>query len=398
MTGRKAALRRRLSRVPGLLQLVRLTMGTIRICMRYRVTGLAAEAGFFALLSLPPLVFGLLGAVGYLGKWIGPNTVHRVTVNIESYASQFLTEESLRQVLMPTINSALSAGRPDVISVGFLLSLWSGSRALNVMIDTVSIMYGQGGKRGIVQTRVLSLSLYFGGLAFGAIVIPLIVIGPDLLSSWLPTGLQFLMTFYWPLVGGLTILSLATFFYIATPARTPWARDLPGATLTLVIWVIASMALRWFLGRSVGDHSTSIYGPLAATIVVLTWLYFLGIAVLIGAGLNAASVRLWPPPERPRVRDRAKEWIGDLTPRLTDRDDASGESSDEPSREPEPCADDEPASAAEGREPAREAAGDEASVIRAQKSEADEASVIPATESDESDTDAARLASRQTIS
>ena len=46
----------------------RLTKETTAICFRYRVTGLAAEAGFFALLSLPPLVLGLVGSIGYVGK------------------------------------------------------------------------------------------------------------------------------------------------------------------------------------------------------------------------------------------------------------------------------------------------------------------------------------------
>lgn len=317
--GVKSALRRELSRVPGLLGLARLAAGTFRVCMKHRVTGLAAEAGFFALLSLPPLIFGLLGAVGYLGHWLGPDIVSQVTANIEHYASGFLTEQSLREVIMPTINSALSAGRPDVVSVGFLLSLWSGSRALNVMLDTVSIMYGHGGHRGVVQARLLSLSLYFAGLGFGALVVPLIVIGPDILTGWLPPGLRFLMVFYWPLVGGLTILTLATFFHIATPGRLPWLRHLPGGVLTLAIWVVASMMLRWFLGRSVGDHSASIYGPLAAAIVVMTWLYFLGIAVLIGAALNSASVRLWRAPERTPVRERAIEWIGDGVTKLREQ-------------------------------------------------------------------------------
>ena len=312
----RATLKLGLSQIPGALALARLTMGTIRICMRNRVTGLAAESGFFAVLSLPPLIFGLLGAVGYLGKWLGPDTVNQVTINIQTYASQFLTEESLRDVLVPTIESALNAGRPDVISVGFLLSLWSGSRALNVTIDTVSIMYGQGGHRGIIGTRLLSLSLYLGGLVVGAVVFPLILIGPDLLTGWLPPGLRFLMIFYWPLVAGLTILSLATLFFIATPSRSPWVRDIPGAALTLVIWVLSSMMLRWFLGRSIGDNSTSIYGPLAAAIVVLTWMYFIGIAVLIGAAMNAASVRLWPPPEKERVGERATRWVQDSVTRI----------------------------------------------------------------------------------
>ncbi|GAB3584451.1 YihY/virulence factor BrkB family protein [Calidifontibacter terrae] len=310
-------LRRALGRVRGAPSLARLIRETIRVCMQYRVTGLAAEAGFFALLSFPPLIFGLLGGVGYLSGWLGENAVVRVTTGIEEYASRFLTEDSLREVLMPTISDALHGGRPDVISIGFVLSLWSGSRAVNVMIDTVAIMYGQGGHRGIVRTRVMSLSLYFVSLIFAAIVVPLIVIGPQLLSDWLPDRLTVLMVFYWPLVGGLTILGFATFFYLATPRKTPWVRDLPGAVLTLVIWVLAAMGLRWVLGNSVGG--TTIYGPLAAAIVVLIWLYFLGIAVLIGAALNAATMRLWPVPEHTPAHERARERLQESVQRTRAR-------------------------------------------------------------------------------
>lgn len=307
MNVNRAVLRERLGRVPGLVSFIRMVLGTIRICMRYRVTGLAAEAGFFALLSLPPLIYGLLGAVGYVGEWLGQDVVARVTMSIERYASQFLTEQSLRNVLLPTLKEALSGGRFDIISIGFLLSLWSGSRALNVLLDTISIMYGQGGRRGIVRTRVLSLSLYFVSLLFGALVFPLIVIGPELISSWLPPKFLFLMNFYWPLVGGLTILAFATLYYIATPRRMPWVRALPGAALTLAIWVVSSMALRFFLGASV--DGVSIYGPLAATIVVLIWLYFLGIAVLIGAAFNASAARIWPLRELTSLGDRARGWL-----------------------------------------------------------------------------------------
>ena len=58
-----------MTRVAGIVW--RLTKETTAICFRYRVTGLAAEAGFFALLSLPPLVLGLVGSISYVGNWIG---------------------------------------------------------------------------------------------------------------------------------------------------------------------------------------------------------------------------------------------------------------------------------------------------------------------------------------
>jgi hypothetical protein len=53
----------------------RLSVHTTKICLRYRVTGLAAEAGFFALLSLPPLVLGLVGAIGFVGQQMGTEVV-----------------------------------------------------------------------------------------------------------------------------------------------------------------------------------------------------------------------------------------------------------------------------------------------------------------------------------
>ena len=39
---------------------------------------------------------------------------------------------------------------------------------------------------------------------------------------------------------------------------------------------------------------SSIYGPLSTPIVLLIWLYALAVAILIGAGLNAAVRTLWP--------------------------------------------------------------------------------------------------------
>ena len=231
-------------------------------------------------------------------------------------AQRVFTAQTVSSQITPTIQDVLARGRLDIISIAFVLSLWSGSRVLNVFIDTISIMYGQGGERGIVRTRALSFSLYTAAVVLGAVVLPLVLLGPAILNDMLPAGVDFLLNLYWPVVTLVTVASVASLFHVATPHRTSWRRDVPGAVLTLVIWVLASFVVRKVIGASVGG--TSIYGPLAATIVVLIWLYFLAIAVLIGAALNAASRELWPvrgesrsplvaarapaPPAHPRAR------------------------------------------------------------------------------------------------
>jgi membrane protein len=276
----------------GARALGRLARDTTGVCLRYRVTGLAAEAGFFALLSLPPLVLGLVASAGYLGRRLGPGVVQDLQDRVEGFARTFLTESAAQSVIGSTFDEVASDGRLDIMSIGFVLSLWSGSRALNVFIDTVSIMYGQGGRRGIVRTRALSFSMYVASLILGTVLIPLVLIGPGLISAWVK-GLigdgawqGWLGWTYWIVVVLFSVVALATLYHVATPHRTMWRRDVPGAVLALVIWLLASVILRFVLTHSV--DGTSIYGPLATPIVILIWLYALAIAVLIGAALNAA--------------------------------------------------------------------------------------------------------------
>ena len=265
---------------------MRLLARTISSCFRYRVTGLAAEAAFFAILSLPPLVFGLAGTIGYIAKRYDVAQVEVLKDRVIDLSSQALTPETVDAVIAPTLDEVLTAGRIDVISIGFVLALWSGSRALNVFIDTITIIYGMGGQRGIVKTRALSFALYMVALLVGIALVPLVLAGPDVAAALLPERLSMLSQLYWPSVLVLSVGFIATLYHTAVPLRRRWRRALPGASFTVLMWVFGSYFVRWALGFSTGG--TSIYGPLAAPIAILLWLYVISIAVLIGAAINAA--------------------------------------------------------------------------------------------------------------
>jgi membrane protein len=270
----------------------RLVVTTVSSCLRYRVTGLAAEAAFFAVLSVPPLVFGLAGGIGYVTKQFDPSQVDQMRDAVLDFSGRLLTERAVDKVIEPTLNDVLEGGRFDIISLGFVLALWSGSRALNVFIDTITVMHGLGGHRGIVKTRALAFLLYVLALLTGVAAIPLMVAGPRLADDALPSSFDFVLRFYWPLVGVICICFLATLYHLSVPVRTRWRFNLPGAVFSLVGWILGSYLLRWVLTVTAAD-SRSIYGPLAAPIAVLLWLYLVAIAVLIGAAVNAAFDKIF---------------------------------------------------------------------------------------------------------
>lgn len=271
----------------------RVIVTTVGSCLRHRVTGLAAEAAFFAVLSVPPLVFALAGAVGFVSERFTDTQVEDVRNAVLEISRQALTERAVNSIIRPTIDTVLDGGRYDVISIGFILALWSGSRALNVFVDTITIMHGLGGHRGIVATRALSFVLYVLAMVTGAVSIPLVVAGPTLVDRVLPQRLDFLNALYWPVVLAVCICFLATLYHVSVPVRTSWSFNLPGAAFALVCWIAGSYVLRWVLTVTAAESRT-IYGPLAAPIAVLLWLYLLALAVLIGAAVNAAFDTVFP--------------------------------------------------------------------------------------------------------
>ncbi len=294
----------------------RIIVTTVGSCLRHRVTGLAAEAAFFAVLSVPPLIFALAGAVGFVSERFTATQVDDVSNAVLEISRQALTDRAVDRIIAPTLQEVLDGGRYDVISIGFVLALWSGSRALNVFVDTITIMHGLGGHRGIVATRALSFVLYALAMVTGAVSIPLVVAGPSLVHRVLPERLDFVNSLYWPVVLVLCICFLATLYHVSVPVRTNWSFNLPGAVFALFCWIAGSYTLRWVLTVTAAE-SRSIYGPLAAPIAVLLWLYLLALAVLIGAAVNAAFDTVFPQKSTTRAR---LELVQRLRERMSVRD------------------------------------------------------------------------------
>ncbi|MER5360947.1 YihY/virulence factor BrkB family protein [Streptomyces sp. NPDC002785] len=265
---------------------------TINSCMEYRILGLAAEAAFFTLLSLPPLLLGLIGLLGYVDEWTSTTTVASIERNILNAAQTVLSQRGVNDFAKPLLADVSTGARPDVISIGFAIALWSGSRAVNVFIDTITVMYGLDGQRGIVKTRLLAFLLYVVALLLGAVVLPLLVVGPDRVVEFIPWGTEVISILYWPLVILLSIAFLTTLYHVSVPVRSPWIEDVPGALVALAMWVLGSFLLRIYLTSTV--EGPTIYGSLAAPIAVLLWIGISAFAVLVGAAVNAAIDRVWP--------------------------------------------------------------------------------------------------------
>ncbi|MBW8819606.1 MAG: YihY/virulence factor BrkB family protein [Streptomyces sp.] len=317
-----------------------LVKDTVNSCIEYRILGLAAEAAFFSLLSVPPLLLSLIGLLGYVDDWTGTDSISSLEANILDAARTVLSDKGVRQIAQPILDDVMKGGRPDVISVGFLFALWSGSRAVNVFIDTITVMYGLDGVRGIVKTRLVAFALFIAALLIGSVALPLMVAGPDAVVRIVPWSATLVQVLYWPVVIILSIAFLTTLYHVSVPVRSPWIEDVPGALVALAMWVLGSFLLRIYLQSTI--EGATIYGSLAAAVAVLLWIGVSAFAVLVGAAVNAAIDRVWPAAAtaaaraaNERVREAQVAQYVARTAALHDDTDADPEDPDMPSEFPE---------------------------------------------------------------
>lgn len=84
--------------------------------MEYRILGLAAEAAFFTLLSVPPLLLSMIGLLGYVDAWTGADTIASLESNILDASRTVLTQKGVHQIAEPILHDVMKGGRPDIIS------------------------------------------------------------------------------------------------------------------------------------------------------------------------------------------------------------------------------------------------------------------------------------------
>src|SRR5260370_3025178 len=86
----------------------RLIVRTLQKAWHGSIFSEAAEAAFWQVLSLPPLLLGLLGSLGFVGSWFGPNTVGIVQQKIISFCRTVFSTNVVETIIQPTASDILT--------------------------------------------------------------------------------------------------------------------------------------------------------------------------------------------------------------------------------------------------------------------------------------------------
>jgi membrane protein len=255
------------------------------------VFGQAAKLAYYWLFALFPLILIMMTL---FGLFISQNS--ELQNNLLSYFAGFLPSESFQLLKKVAVELAAHASRGK-LTLGIVSALWFVCGAISAMISSLNLAYHVQETRSWfkVSAIALGLSVLITILLLSAMFIGLL--GGHLVD-WLTSGLHLHPMFVlawkglrWPAVILFITISCSLIYYcgpnLKERRRGIWLS--PGSAFGVAVLIAGSFAFRIYLHFS-NNYSAS-YGSLAAAMILLVWLYVVGLAYLIGVEINAEIER-----------------------------------------------------------------------------------------------------------
>jgi membrane protein len=257
---------------------------------RDHMTNIAAALAYYSFLAIPAT---LLIAVGVFSLLAGASAVTTLIGKLNGIIPA--QAQSLLETSLTNLTQHKGTGI-TVIVIGGALALWSLTGAMQNVSWALNIAYDREEGRGFVRKRVAALAMVAFALLGFALAFGVLVLGPQI-STWVGNAIGaksiVQIVWYvaeWPLLIAGLMVAFAGLMYFGPNVKHPrWIFLSFGAVFAIVVWLAASAAFAFYVAKF-GSYNKA-WGSLAAVVIMLTWLWLSGVALLLGAEINAEIER-----------------------------------------------------------------------------------------------------------
>jgi len=260
---------------------VRLVVRTVQELGADDASHMAAGVAYYAILSLFPL---LLGLIALFGLFLPAETIQKELFDFFEHnlpGAIDMLEQNIEDVIR--LRGAIGA-------VSLVLLFWSASAMFGAVSRTINRAYDVHRDRPFLVRKLRDITM-----ALGTAVLFLLSIGftalfsimritdmPELITV-VDIGARFL--------GFLFSFAIFLLLYKFIPnTKTYWRYVWPGALLAAILFEIAKTLFVLYLYHFASYES--VYGSVASIIILLVWIYYSAFILILGAEFSAEYGRM----------------------------------------------------------------------------------------------------------
>jgi membrane protein len=220
--------------------------------------------------------------------------------------------EAIAKPLADQVVQVLTIPRGGLLTISVLAAAYFASNGVEALRISLNRAYRVQETRPWYLTRLASLGyVLIAVIIFAAISILLVAVPvgldyardwllhndtlewlPLTIRQWLPVIVDTLeIVFSWRIYGTLVMLTIALLVvHLWLPAGKRRVFDvIPGVFLTLLAWLVGALIFAYYLVTFA--TYTATYAGLASVVIVLIFLYMVGVIFIVGAEINAALMK-----------------------------------------------------------------------------------------------------------
>ena len=294
----------------------------------------AAQLGYYFLLAMFPLLIFLLSLVALV-----PNT--------DMVGSLLSTMQSVMPpqayaLVGGEVQRILQSSNGGLLTFGMLGTIWAASSGVVSVIGTLNRAYEVEDDRGFFKLRLTAIGLTIALVVLLACGGALITTG-DAIAGWAAglLGLDWAARIAGVVLGyalglGMLFVALELVYYFGPDLEDQkWHWASPGSVAGVALFVLASIGFSLYVRMN--DSYSVTYGSIGAVIILMLWLYLLGLAIIVGAEVNSEIALA----AKARGREDAPDGVGETTGREQAAEagvDPGAKTGDEREAVPQPAA------------------------------------------------------------
>ncbi|WP_080055938.1 YihY/virulence factor BrkB family protein [Spirosoma aerolatum] len=196
-----------------------------------------------------------------------------------------------------TIRDIINRPRSGVLSLGFVLALYSATSGLVALMQAFNSSYHSAERRSFLKIRAIAVGLTFT-LAFALILAVVVLIIGGIVSDYLlhfgffnnVVFVNLLTIGRYLIVFAVFVGSISVIYRFGPNVNMKWLFILPGAVTASVLIVLITLGFSFYVANF-GSYN-KLYGSIGTLIALMIWINLISLVLILGFEMNVALYNL----------------------------------------------------------------------------------------------------------